>query len=392
MSERKKIAAIVTEYRIPAHADVIVGKFIKGFPMDEGLLAPKVDIASLYLDQIPENDIGLQVAEEHGIPIYNSIVKALCLGGDELAVDGVISIGEHGDYADNEKGQRMWPRRYFFEQIAGVIATSNRAVPVFTDKHLSYNWQDAKWMYDRASKLGIPFMAGSSIPLIWRDPWLEHELDAPIDEAIVLGRGSLEGYGFHSLEALQEMVERRRGAETGIAAVQYLEGDAVWKAGDEGLWSRELAKAAAETGDTLEDVEGDMEANCPDPVAFLLEYNDGFKGVVLRLNSYVREWIYAARVDGQVQVTSLNSWGQPYPIFSYLGLNIQEMFLTGVPQYPVERTLLVTGALEALMESRYRGSVRVETPHLNVRYKAPDKRPIRPTAPRPEGASKVPFD
>ena len=77
MTERKKIAAVVTEYRIPAHADVIVGKFIKGFPMDEGLIAPKVDIASLYLDQIPENDIGLQVAEEYGIPIYNSIVKAL---------------------------------------------------------------------------------------------------------------------------------------------------------------------------------------------------------------------------------------------------------------------------------------------------------------------------
>ena len=73
MSNRKKIAAVITEYRVPAHADVIVGKFIKGFPTDDGLVEPEVDIASLYLDQIPENDIGLQVAEEHGIPIYTSI-------------------------------------------------------------------------------------------------------------------------------------------------------------------------------------------------------------------------------------------------------------------------------------------------------------------------------
>ena len=36
MAQRKKIAAVITEYRVPAHADVIVGKFIKGFPTDEG--------------------------------------------------------------------------------------------------------------------------------------------------------------------------------------------------------------------------------------------------------------------------------------------------------------------------------------------------------------------
>ena len=387
MAERKQIAAVVTEYRVPAHADVIVGKFIKGFPTDEGLLAPQVDIASLYLDQIPENDIGLQVAREHGIPVCKSIPEALCLGGEELAVDGVISIGEHGDYADNEKDQRLWPRRYFFEQICGVIARSGRAIPVFSDKHLAYNWNDAKWMYDRAAELGIPFMAGSSLPLFWRDPWLEHELNAPIEEGLILGRGSLEGYGFHSLEALQEMVERRQGAETGIAAVQCLKGDAVWQGFDDGLWSHDLVAGAVEVGETAE---GDMKENCPEPVAFLLEYKDGFKATVLRLTGYIRQWSYAARVGGQVQATEINTIGTPHPSFSYLGLNIQEMFLTGVPQYPVERTLLVTGALDALMDSRYRGHMRVETPYLDIQYKPPETAPIRPTAPRPTGASTVP--
>ena len=82
MSERKKIAAIITEYRVPAHADVIVGKFIKGFPTDDGLQEPRVDIVSMYLDQIPANDIGLAVSEKHGIPVYRSIPLALCRGGD----------------------------------------------------------------------------------------------------------------------------------------------------------------------------------------------------------------------------------------------------------------------------------------------------------------------
>lgn len=389
MRERKKIAAIITEYRVPAHADVIVGKFIKGFPTDDGLMAPQVDIVSMYLDQIPANDIGLKVSEKYRIPVYQSISQALCLGGDELAVDGVISIGEHGDYATNEKGQYLYPRRFFFEQISGVMASSGRSVPVFSDKHLSYNWSDAKWMYERARALEIPFMAGSSVPLMWRDPWLEHELDAPLEEAVLLGFGGIESYGYHSFEALQAMVERRRGGERGIAAVQCLEGDAVWQAAADGLWSRELAEAAAATG---ERPEGRMEDLCREPAVFLLEYRDGFKAAVVQLNGFTSAWAYAGRVGAAIEATTLYAFGPPHPHFSYLSLNIQAMFLSGQPQYPVERTLLVSGALDALMESRYQGHVRLETPHLEVAYRAPEKMPIRPLGARPSGASLVPFD
>ena len=389
MASRKKIAAVITEYRVPAHADVIVGKFIKGFPTDDGLIEPQVDIVSMYLDQIPDNDIGLQVSKEYDIPIYQSISAALCLGGSELAVDGVLSIGEHGSYAYNEKDQHMYPRRFFFEQICGVFSTSGRSVPVFSDKHLSYNWRDSKWMYDRAQQLGVPFMAGSSIPLGWRDPWLEHELDAPIEDALVLSFGGIESYGYHGLEALQCMIERRSGGEAGLAAVQCLEGEAVWRAGADGLWSRELAEAAAAAGETAS---GSMEESCDNPAAFLLEFRDGFKATLLQLNGYAKEWLYAARGDGQVLATALRTHGPPYPHFSYLGLNIEAMFLSGEPQYPVERTLLVSGALDALMDSRHRGHIRLETPHLDVAYRSYETMPIRPTGPLPKGASTVPFD
>ena len=389
MASRKKLAAVITEYRVPAHADVIVGKFIKGFPTDDGLIEPQVDIVSMYLDQIPDNDIGLQVSEEYDIPIYQSIRAALCLGGSELAVDGVLSIGEHGSYAYNEKGQHMYPRRFFFEQICGVFSTSGRSVPVFSDKHLSYNWRDSKWMYDRAQQLGVPCMAGSSIPLGWRDPWLEHELDAPIEEALVLSFGGIESYGYHGLEALQCMIERRSGGEAGLAAVRCLEGEAVWRAGADGLWSRELAEAAAAASETAS---GSMEESCDNPAAFLLEYRDGFKATLLQLNGYAKEWSYATRVDGQTLATGLRTHGPPYPHFSYLGLNIEAMFLSGEPQYPVERTLLVSGALDALMDSRHRGHIRLETPHLDVAYRSYEAMPIRPTGPLPKGASTVPFD
>ncbi|MCC7264450.1 MAG: hypothetical protein IT369_18210 [Candidatus Latescibacteria bacterium] len=127
---------------------------------------------------------------------------------------------------------------------------------------------------------------------------------------------------------------------------------------------------------------------------FVLEYRDGLTAALLQPNSYgghVRGWGYAARVGGQVQATGFHSCGDPYPHFSYLALNIQDLFLKGVPPYPVERTLLVSGALDALMESHHQGGARLETPQLALSYTAAAAAPIRPRGPRPVGASTQPM-
>jgi hypothetical protein len=292
----------------------------------------------------------------------------------ELAVDGVLIIGEHGDYSPNERGRQMYPRKHFFEQVCGMIGLSGRAVPVFSDKHLAYSWTDAKWMYDRARELQIPFMAGSSLPVTGRTPFLEHESGKTIDEALSLGHfnsypNGLDSYGIHGLEALQCMVERRPGGESGIAAVQCIEGPSVWEAAAQGLWPRDLA-AAIESRIAQVD-EGRMEDNCVNPAVFLLEYADGFRATTLMLDRHVKGFGYAARVDGEIVSTAFGttSTNLDEP-FSAQGQAIQKMFVTGVPQYPVERTLLTTGAHAALMDSRYLGGTRIETPWLDVRYEA----------------------
>ena len=394
MSKRKKIAAIITEYFKGSHADVILAKFLKGFPADEGFFDPRVDLTSMYIDQFHEGDIGRAVAAEHDVPIYPSIVKALTLGGDKLAVDGVLLIGEHGDYAWNEKQQHLFPRKHFMEQICGVLATSDRAVPIFNDKHLSYNWHDAKWMYDRAKTLGAPLMAGSSGPVYWRNPWLEHDLESPIEEAVAIGFSGLDIYGFHTLEVLQCMIERRKGGETGVAAVTCLEDDAVWKAAEDGLWSRRLAEAACAC--IVDKPEGRMEDHCANPNLFIVEYRDGVRGAALLLNGYVHDLAYAAQVDGQIQATEFYCQGHgggdhPNAHFTYLSLNIEEMFLSGIPTYPSERTLLTSGVLEAALTSRYEGYRRLETPWLDVAYRSYDSIPWRPKGTRPAGACLDPW-
>ena len=297
-----RVAAIATIYYPKSHADVIATKFMKGMSTDEGLMPPEVDLVSLYIDHVLENDIGVSLAQEYGIPIYPSIRRALHAGADRLNVDAVLLIGEHGDYPWNERGRHLYPRRYFFEQIAGVFAESGRSVPVFSDKHLAYDFRDAQWMWDRAGELGIPLMAGSSLPLAWRSPWLEHPKETPIEEALSIGYGGIEAYGYHALETLQCMVERRRGGEQGVAWVQCLEGDDVWRARDEGLWSGELAEAACAA--IAKKPDGPMEKHAKKPAVFLMEHRDGLRTATLMLNRYVSDFAYAARIGGKCRLRS----------------------------------------------------------------------------------------
>src|SRR5262249_46325930 len=150
--------------------------------------------------------------------------------------DGVLLVAEQGDYPVNDKGQREYPRRRFFEEIVKVYRKSGRTAPVFNDKHLAYAWDDAKWMYDQSKELGFPMMAGSSVPVSWRRPDLRPELGVVWESALSLGYGHFESYGFHTLEGLQVMAERRKGGETGVKAVQCLEGKDAWAAAKEGRW------------------------------------------------------------------------------------------------------------------------------------------------------------
>ena len=392
MNETLRIAAIVTTYFPDSHAGVLATKFLHGFPTDEGLIAPRTRLASLYIDQIHERDIGRQLADEFDVPLYESIRAALTLGGPELAVDAVLLIGEHGDYPCTVLGQEMLPRRYFFEQICGVIAECGRPIPVYNDKHFAYRWDDASWMYETARQLKVPLWAGSALPVSWRQPNWEHPLGAPIDEALAIGFHMPERYGFHALESMQCQIERRQGNETGVRAVQCLTGEAVWETAKEGRWSWTLAEHALRA---VEDGPEELEPQkVEDPHVYLIDYNDGLKAAVLMLggNGYVRKFAYAARCGQQVKALEYHTESGPaHSLFGYLGLNIEDFFLSGTPPSPVERTYLTTGILEAAMISRGQGGRRIETPHLDIVYTPAEATPRRPLQARPSGASLKPL-
>ncbi len=387
----KRIAVVGTIYKYLSHVQHIADRFLVGYPIGGVWHRPDMKVVSLYIDQKPEGDLSGQRAAEFGFDVYPTIAEALRCGGEKLAVDAVLIIAEHGDYPSNEKGQILYPRYEFFKACADVFEKDGRSVPVYNDKHLSWSFEKAKWMVAEAKRQEFPLLAGSSLPVTWRLPELELPLGCEIEEALMVGNGGSDPMDYHALEAMQCMIERRKGGETGVKHVEMLEGDAVWKAAAAGRWSNQLLQSALSRSDTpqgysFEDsrtqdlaTNGQLPKLVKKPAAYLVTHNDGLKTTLLMLTGAIQDFNFAARVKG-LGVKSCQFFLSPVPNVTYsacLVNNIERMFETGKAPYPAERTLVVSGMLESCLTSRLQGGKLLETPHLNVRYQAP-KQSFRP--------------
>lgn len=368
----RRIAALTTAYFRYSHADDIITKFIEGYSVVGRTHVPHCRVVSLHVEQTDATDIGRPLAARYGIPVFETPEGALTLGKGKLDVDGVLIIGEHGDYPFNGKGQHLYPRRRLFEQTTAALRDAGRGVPIYNDKHLSYDWGFARGMVDQARALGAAMMAGSSVPVAWRRPALALRPGAPIESVLALGFSGVEVYGFHALELLQTFAEKRQGGETGVAAVRCLEGDAAWEAARRGEWRIDLLRAALKTiplGAAAEArlaTDDALRRADPDAVVFLVDYKDGFRGVAYLSRKLAAEFAVAASLRGTAgPVATWCELNKPQrDHFSFLCNHVEVMFRTGKASYPVDRTLLVTGALAALMDSHAEGGTRVSTPHL----------------------------
>lgn len=365
---KKKVAGIVTIYRKFSHADVLLGKILDGWKQDGGA-GPNLELVSLYVDQFPADDMARQLAAEHGFKLCSTIEEAITLGSNQVAVDGVISVGEHGDYPYNEKQQHLYPRRRFFTEITDTFEKFGKIVPVFNDKHLGPVWEDALWMYQRARELKIPFMAGSSIPVSYRQPNVGLPMHAEVEAAIAVGYSGLDIYGFHTLELLQSFMERRANAEEGVASVQTFPGSELPRLIDTKVVHEDLLRAVLQ----VTPKNSDKEIAEVDPAGFtifLVQYRDGFLVPVLMLDGYARGISACVKPLGAEPIAAYaEERPEPYyPHFANLLYGIEQMIHSGKPAYPVERTLLTAGILDRALTSRHEDFRKLETPELAIEY------------------------
>ena len=429
-----RLAILGSVYRQQSQMQTLADRFLVGYPYDGEWHMPQVQVVSVYVDQLerqadaapspyqlamagtkvapsssakgiagglgrdrtvktqpapekpePTSDLSRARAQQFGFRLCSNIPEALRCGGNRIAVDAVLAIVEQDDYPTNDRGQILLPRYDFFQQCAQVFEDEKRAVPYFNHKQLSFSFEQAQTMVEIANRLRFPLLAGSSLPVTWRLPEVDIPLGAQVEEAVMVGVGSLDGMDFDALEALQCMLERRKGGETGVKAVQLLEGDDVWAAGNAGRWSKDLLSSALSRSDTpmgltvLDGRTQDLVASgvlpqlVKDPAAYCIEYSDGTRATLLLLNGAIMDYNIAAKVAGR-GIVSTQFFLPPPPNVTdsaCLAAKIEQTFQTGSAAYPVERTLLTTGVLEACLHSRHKLNQRLETPQLAVSYQPP---------------------
>lgn len=371
----KKIAVISTVWFPLSHTDVMVTRWVKPFFTDaaHGWHRPDSVIASVFLDQTPTNDIGRGFCRANGIPVAESVAGALTLGTDELAVDAVLLIGEHGEYPVNEFRQRLYPRKRLFDEIVAVFRQSGRAVPVFNDKHFSWDFGHSCEMLRTADELGFPLYGGSSLthcPLV---PLAPLACGAAVSEVLALFHGDPDNYGFHSMEFVQSLIEHRSGGETGIRAVRSFDGRGVIDAVSSGqIPSGLLLRALVHHGYpddpavvpfVLERVQGLL--------AYQLAHRDGLVVTHVCLPKFASEWVAVFRSPKGIASCHLAGGGGGRDFFSNfarLNARVEEFFQTGRPPTPVLRTHLVTGALQSALQALAQPGCWIDTPDLAVCY------------------------
>ena len=382
-----RVAVLATVWFEGCHTDVIVPPIVEGWTLDGVDEQTDLEVVSMYLEQIgcvQGDDLGLPFLERHGIRRALSIGEALVDAAGDLAVDGVIIIGEHGDYELNEHGQQVYPRRRFFDAAVAAMTAAGHYVPIFNDKGLAYSARDANEMAATAHRLGVGYGAGSTIPLSWRVPaGAEWPQGAPMDAAVLLGWGPLERYGFHCLEGLQAHVERRAGGETGVTQVIALDREGSRTAIAEGRVDADLLAAAF---DSLE-LPASQREQAILTVAGVIEvhYADGLLAHVVICEDEVRQFAFSARGADESFVCQMWLPGAPHLHFTFLVRQAEHLIRDGRPQIPIERTQLTTGILDAAMRSGWNGEA-MATPELAISYSAPERVDGTGIAlPRPEG-------
>lgn len=375
VQKRPRIACLVSYWGATrSHADWIIAKLMDGYWWQGAHTESRVEVVSVYIHQLQESELGQKICKSKGIPIFKTVGEAVSLGGKELAVDGVVIVAEHGEYPTNLKGQWLLPRWWIYQQVIRVFEKSKRSVPVFNDKHLSYSWDEAKWMFDKSRELNFPLTGGSSIPTYFRTPEIELDNDTPIKTSIMVADTADEGALFHVVDVLQAFVERRKGGETGVRSVQCIRGQETWKWVERNPWASNLLDAVRKK---FELKAGHFQ-EIARPNVCIVEYNDGTKAAVISGRGV--GWTYAGEIAGRKEPTIVSMLGWPGPFSQYHASNSQphwitEMMVTKKEPFNAERLLLSTGIVAYNMESNWENGRytdvgrRLETPFMNMTYR-----------------------
>lgn len=352
-----RLAVLATAFFPASHADVILSRWKCALPNDHawGFTGARSEIASLFVEQ-NSGSLRDEYCQKNAVYAAHDIKDALTLGTGTLAVDGVILIGEHGQFPIDERGVTRYPRKEYFDQILEIFDQSGKVVPIFNDKHFSWNPAWAQEMADRAVEKSIPLLGGSTLSFCRLPAFHISPLTRPV-EMLSLFYCGVEVYGYHSIEGALRVLETVKGAQSGIISLEVAKRDAVWRRVHTDTLLQRLFHAALAAA--LSPPDGPRPAPCAEPVLLTFEHTDHSRNHFLYLENAIKDFTIALSDRGGRISSSryvLGNSENHFAHFATLNSVIDEFMIRREPPIPTGRCLLATKMIAAAMDALHEGS------------------------------------
>ncbi len=364
MRTPRKIAFLLEEFTNLSPAQQLLDRFLIGYPRDGMFHTPEGTTVAAHL-MLGNNEADFEKrTDEFDLILAPNAAQAVA------GADAVVVVSRKAGAVAHDR----------FLQIALESAASGSVC--FVHGALSNTLERGREQLRLAQSRHIALLAGTPVGLTWRLPDVDLNPGTPLTDALIVVQGTFPGAELHALEGLLPVIERRRGGESGVRSIRFLEGKNFWRAGEQGHWSwpllaSALARSHTPQGDAVLDGRtqdlvglGLVPKLARGPRGWLLEHHDGLRSSLLVLDGVVADYNFAVLSD-QGAMVSAQLFRAPPPAehhFSRLAATVEDFFRTGKSPWPVQRNLLIAGLLEIFARPATRTGHRLETPELQIAY------------------------
>ena len=354
----EKIAFLLEDFAVPSPGQQLLDRFLIGYPRDGQFHRAGVKV-SVHVASGGGKEFLERRVKDHGLMVAAGAQDALAGAGAAVAAGRDLVSPPSAELLEKALAALPAGGSLF---VLGLLAASR---------------DGAKRLAEMAGTHGVSLSTGTALCVAG---WLPEEylaLGPAVREALLVTQGPSSLAVLEGLDALLPVIERRPGGETGVSSVLFLKDAPLWKAMDEGLWSRDLLAAALSRSDNiLGDTDKDGRTQdvlglglvpglAREPRGFLIEHRDGARSAIVALDGVLRDMNYAARQSGTM--VSFQVFRPPQPAehgYDRLAQALEGAFREGRPPWPTARCVLVAGLSDAFRRAAARAGERIETPEL----------------------------
>jgi hypothetical protein len=356
----QKLAFILDEFVLGSPAQQLLDRFLLGYPLDGEFHRPGCDRVEVHQPgaSAPNADLARRIAA-HGLIWAEELASAVA------EAKGLLLVPKIGAGSD--------------PMIDSAVRQAQPGSALFVCGALGSGVSSARRHVELADSRQLLLTAGGPLSVTWRLPPVDLPLGTKLEQALVIVQGPSPQAESDGLDALLPLLSRRQRGESGVRAVRFRQGDALWASADQGAWSRELMAAAISRSDSpqgdpvkdgrTQDLAGlDMVPKLArEPRGWFIEHQDGLRSVILALDGVVADCNFALRL-GDGSVLSAQIYQPPKPAqhqYSQLASVIEAFLWNHTVPWSGERPVLSAGLLEAFHRASQRPGERLETPELS---------------------------